>query len=178
MSATGRGAERVENDFYETPAWLTRAILPEIKQLHGDRPLFLEPACGQGAIVRELAAFFPQSGICANDLTMGVDFLKIEPRGPKPFDVIITNPPYSLAQEFIEQALKWRRSELSLVVMLLRLNFLGSQKRAAWLRQHTPSVYVSPRRPSFTGKGTDATEYAWFIWGPQDPTVKILETEL
>ena len=50
--------------------------------------------------------------------------------------------------------------------MLLRLNWLGSEDRAAWLRRHPPSVYVLPNRPSFVeGGGTDATEYAWFIWG-------------
>jgi hypothetical protein len=26
------------------------------------------------------------------------------------------------------------------------------------------SRFVLPNRPSFTGKGTDATAYAWFCW--------------
>jgi hypothetical protein len=80
----------------------------------------------------------------------------------KRFDVCIGNPPYSLAQEFAERAIGCSR----VVAFLLRLNFLGSQKRAAWLRKHTPSVYVLPRRPSFTDDNkTDACEYAWFLWG-------------
>jgi hypothetical protein len=48
---------------------------------------------------------------------------------------------------------------------LLRLNWLGGQARAAWHRANPCDVYVLPRRPSFTGKGTDATEYAWMVWG-------------
>ena len=49
--------------------------------------------------------------------------------------------------------------------MLLRLNFLGSRKRAKWWRERRPEVYVSPARPSFSPDGrTDSTEYAWFIW--------------
>lgn len=91
------------------------------------------------------------------------------------FNVIVTNPPYKLAMEFVKQAFKWRASEQSLVVILLRLNVLGSQKRAAWLREHAPSVYVSPRRPTFTWRGTDSCEHAWFIWGGA-PKVRILKT--
>lgn len=29
---------------------------------------------------------------------------------------------------------------------------------------HTPDVYVMPKRPSFTGSGSDATAYAWMAW--------------
>jgi hypothetical protein len=35
---------------------------------------------------------------------------------------------------------------------------------------------VSPRRPSFTGKGSEASEYAWFVWDDNPPTVAILDT--
>jgi hypothetical protein len=48
--------------------------------------------------------------------------------------------------------------------MLLRLNFLGGAKRTAFLRARPPDIYVLPNRPSFTGHGTDACEYAWFVW--------------
>jgi hypothetical protein len=49
--------------------------------------------------------------------------------------------------------------------MLLRLPWLGSQKRAQWQRENPSNIHVLPKRPSFTADGkTDATEYAWFIW--------------
>ena len=54
------------------------------------------------------------------------------------------------------------RAENGAVVMLLRVNFIASQESAAWMRADTPSLYISPRRPSFTGKGLDATEDVWF----------------
>jgi hypothetical protein len=50
------------------------------------------------------------------------------------------------------------------VAMLLRLNFLASKKRNPFMREHCPNVYVLSDRPSFTGKGTDSIEYAWFVW--------------
>jgi hypothetical protein len=79
--------------------------------------------------------------------------------------LLVTNPPYSLAAEFIQRALERYRKSID-CAFLLRLNYLGSQKRAAFHREHPSDVFVLPRRPSFTGKGTDATEYAWFVWGP------------
>lgn len=177
MSSTGRGLPRVENDFYPTPKWLTRAIVPKIT----NRPDHIfEPACGKGAIVDVMAEAFPKAAIVERDLVNGFDFLTAEPLSR--FDLIITNPPFSLAQEFIERAMLWRRDESSLVVMLLRLNFLGSQKRAEWWRSRPmPAVYVTPRRPPFGknkhGKiGTDSTEYGWFVWG-KPTTLEILPTE-
>jgi hypothetical protein len=88
----------------------------------------------------------------------------------QPVDLVITNPPYSLAQEFIETSMGLAKVA---VVMLLRLNYLASERRSAFMRAHPPDVYVLPNRPSFTGKGTDATEYAWFVWPtPPDGLVR------
>lgn len=81
-----------------------------------------------------------------------------------PFDVLITNPPYSLAQEFVEHA--WEiASPGAKLILLLRVNFFGGQKRSKWLKNFMPiECHVTPRRPKFTGKGTDSTEYARFVW--------------
>lgn len=179
MSSTNRGATRTPNDFYPTPDWLTAAICPYL----GNPQTIFEPACGEGAITRVLRAYFPASVIQGSDILFGPeqDFLQMRPQPV--YDLIITNPPFSLAKEFIDCALGWRRTEESLVVMLLRLNFLGSQDRAPWWRARPlPSVYVTPRRPPFgknkNGKpGTDSTEYAWFIWGLRDAHYEILHTE-
>ena len=53
MSATGRnlaGAERHADDFYATPSWVTRAILPHVNL--GETPL--DPCAGEGAILDEV----------------------------------------------------------------------------------------------------------------------------
>jgi hypothetical protein len=76
-------------------------------------------------------------------------------------DGIITNPPFSLATDFIDRSL----SEADFFAYLLRLNFWGSKKRKGWWQGKSPShQFTLSERPSFTGKGTDATEYAWFVW--------------
>jgi hypothetical protein len=94
------------------------------------------------------------------------------------FNVSIGNPPFGLALEFIEEQLRCA----DVVVNLLRLNFLGSQARAEFHRANRADVFVLPDRPSFTGKGTDSIEYAWFVWYPglarrgliHAPTIEVL----
>ena len=79
-------------------------------------------------------------------------------------DVIITNPPFSLALEFCKVAKKLARQE---VWMLLPLNFLGTETRRLWFMDNAPdALFVITPRPSFSETGgTDSNEYAWFYWG-------------
>jgi hypothetical protein len=133
------------------------------------------------------------------EIKEGVDYFK---NGLWICDLIITNPPYNLAEQFLRQSLKESRC----VVYLLRINFLGSAKRKAFFDKHRPThLYVHSERPSFVdvcGKckvkyqkaakiktcpecggrvkaGTDATEYAWFVWDSdgimeEDPGIYVL----
>lgn len=176
MSSTNRGATRMAGDLYETPAWCTEAILPFVLPTSN---WVLEPAAGRGAILRvfrALAPAVPIEGIEINadnaqhcrDQGFQVtcaDSLEAMPAITMSPGLIITNPPFSLALEFCAAALKLAAGR-SDVAMLLRLNFLAGQRRSAWHRAHPSDVYVLPRRPSFTGNGTDSCEYAWFVWGP------------
>lgn len=195
MSAANRGIARQPDDFYETPGWLTQAILPHLSLTSSS--IVFEPSCGKGAIVRELLAHGVSAGrvYCADinakfvkhvesrfDVSVvKTDFLqKTLPgfyrTGTRP-DLIITNPPYKHGLEFVEESLEIADG-VGTVAMLLRLNFLGGQRRASFLRENPCDVYVTPRRPSFTGRGSDATEYAWFVWRPsRSHNVFILNTE-
>lgn len=188
MTATNRGSVRQPYDHYATPGWLTRSVLPILEdrlKKSGAWPnvRVLEPACGpQQAIANVIKQDWPQAKVDLSDIIepWQADFTTLTPMPC--YDVIITNPPFYLAQEFCDQAMKWRKSTDSLVVMLLRINFLASLKRAKWVRAHTPTVAISPRRPSFIESAnaktkTDSTEYGWFIWPSFDPMLIILETE-
>jgi hypothetical protein len=181
MSSAGRskkagtGHQRHLSDYYATPSHVTRAIL---RRLCIDVPRILEPSAGDGAIVRELlAAGVPADRVRAIEIDPGraaqvpcvtqcEDFLKCRPwrREDEPW-LVIGNPPFSLAQEFVEHSLAIVAPG-GTVAMLLRLAFLESQKRASFHREHPADLYVLPRRPSFTGKGTDSAAVAWFLWGP------------
>ena len=95
----------------------------------------------------------------------------------KTFDLVISNPPFTLADKFINKS-----TELSYkyVVMLQRLNFFGSNMRFNFFRKHMPRwCYVNSERISFSTpllekylkehgmtskKSQDSIEYAHFVW--------------
>ena len=79
--------------------------------------------------------------------------------------VIITNPPYNKAIDFIKKALN-DVEENGYVIMLLRLNFLETKARKEFFDHYMPEyIYVHHKRISFTKDGgTDSTAYAHFVW--------------
>ena len=85
--------QRKKSDFYETPYSLTVLLLSTVSLMG----TILEPAAGKGAIVKVLLKNK------YDDVTYydeEKDFLEER----RHFSTIITNPPYSLAFEFIQHA--------------------------------------------------------------------------
>lgn len=153
MSATNRGTIRNENDFYPTPIY---SVSPLLNLIKWDKVIsFLEPCRGDGAIYNLVDTKVKQWA----EINEGIDYLTTSFAKR---DLIITNPPFTFAKEFLEKSL----TESDCVCYLLRLNYLGSQARKPfWNKVGTPNkLLILSKRPSFTGKGTDATEYAWFCW--------------
>lgn len=177
MSSTNRGGKRTPADYYPTPAWCVHRLL-EAASFPGGR--WLEVAAGEGAIIRavderrqdvewtavELRAKCkaPLAALTGARRRVRItNFLALEPAAlGERFDLAITNPPYSVGMEMVEHSFGFADR----VVMLLRLNFLASAERAPFMHRYPPDVYVMPNRPSFSGKGTDSIEYAWFVWHP------------
>lgn len=84
------------------------------------------------------------------------------------YSTIITNPPYSLAQQFVEKSFELAGKDTD-IIMLLRLAFLESKKRRDfWQRHPVSGLYVLSERPSFTGSRTDSAAYAWFVWNKSE----------
>lgn len=185
-SKTGEVAEKPDHEFYPTPAWCVTRLLQHVELPGGD---WLEPSAGDGAIIRATTAkrtdinwtaveLRPDARLALQDVVLAEqeysrgpreterviigDFLRIWTGRDEPFAVALGNPPFSLAAQFVQRALTGAEQ----VVMLLRLNFLGSSndRRALFEEAGMPDVYVLPERPSFTGGGTDACEYAWMRW--------------
>ncbi len=151
-------------DFYPTPRWATQALVDH-EVFEG---LTWEPACGDGA----MAEVLKENGLAvyASDLhdrgygISGEDFLKSD----KCFYNIITNPPYSLANEFLYKAYSRTNKK---VALLLRLAFLEGAERQRKIFQKTPParVWVFSERVTFYPKGEErasggTTAYAWFVW--------------
>jgi len=181
MSATNRGATREKDDFYRTPKWATHRLLDILPW----SKVWYDPFCGDGRILDAIAEH-PRG---ASARLRGSDIVdrgcKHEFTQHSVFDVqtvengtfVISNPPYRIAQESIEHCM-YNMGNIKGCAMLLRVGFLAGPRSQSRLFRDVfrpCSMQVLPNRPSFTGYGTDATEYAWFIWGPLKGGVGFLE---
>ena len=147
---------RKKSDLYETPYSMTIQLL-EKEKLFGT---ILEPACGNGAIVKII-------GQCEK-YDIEKDFLK----EIRMFDTIITNPPYSLALEFIQKAKQIAKKK---IIFLLPLSYLHGKKRYDLIYSDKvfplARIYVFTRYPMLGDKlredgkyHTGMMVYAWYVW--------------
>ena len=156
----------LDAEFFPTPAWATQALLERVTFTN---PVW-ECAAGSGAMADVLANRGYE--VLATDLygygnpsvQTGVDFLSV----PK-FTVgsVVTNPPFSLAEDFISKALDCADHR---VAMLLRLAFLeGKRRRSLWTSTPLEQVLVFSERLSFqrnsvNPKANGTIAFAWFVW--------------
>jgi len=177
MSATNRGAARAPLDFYSTPAWVTESLLAALPGKPGANfPLtpgsILDPCAGDGSILALLGdvgrgfELDPLRAFVCKERGLAVEHRDALVPGDtwgNP-ELVIMNPPYSLAEEFVRRALQEVRPG-GTVAALLRLGFAASKKRVQFHRDFPSDFKILPQRPSFTADGkTDASEYAWFVW--------------
>ena len=151
-------------DFYPTPPWATFALI-ENEKFSGS---IWESACGDGAMSRVLAE--TGSTISSSDMydrgfgEAGVDFRFAKSEAEN----IVTNPPFTAAEEFVHSGLKLAQKKFAL---LLRLAFLeGAGRQHSIFNKAPPSkVWVFSERITFypknvEQKGSGTTAYAWFVW--------------
>jgi hypothetical protein len=133
----------------------------------------LEPCAGDGAISillgkagYDVTAFdIRDHGLLGCQIG---DYFKLTT--PSEIDGVVTNPPYKLAQRFLEKAL----ADARYVALLLRSNFLleGVGRTELLDRQHPPTrVWTADlrlpmmHRAGWTGKRASSnTAYSWVIW--------------
>ena len=182
---TARGRKRAEGpatevaafEFYPTPR---EAIIPLIASPLLTLPggTWIDPCAGSGRIPSTVNAMRadvawllveinPDHRPALMTITRAADVLLPfgdfvhRPWSHDRADVLIMNPPFSHAHDFVRAALARAR----VVLMLQRQGWFGTQERSPWLRAHCPDVFTLPKRPSFTPDGgTDSAEYAWFHW--------------
>ena len=79
--------------------------------------------------------------------------------------MIITNPPFSLSLPIINKALS-EVEDGGFVIMLQRLNFMGSKSRFDFWKGNMPKyIFIHHKRMSFTGNGkTDSIEYCHYVF--------------
>ncbi len=76
------------------------------------------------------------------------------------FDMIITNPPYSLKDEFLEKCYEYKKP----FCLLLPLTALEGIKRGNMYQKNGIEVLVFDKRVDFNGKGKVWFNTSWFCW--------------
>lgn len=176
---------RVENDYYATHPDSTKALLKVERILYPA----LEPACGEGHISKLLDGEVVNVDIVQRgyaDYTQ--DFLENNYEDGS-FKTVITNPPFNLFTEFVQEALRISSNK---VIMFGKLQALEGKKRATYL-QTTPLKYIyvfkSRQQPLRNGSAIDpltnkswassTMAFAWFVWKKGyegSPQIKWLDT--
>lgn len=158
---------RRQSDLYPTPPEATVALL-RFLNLPKNTTIW-EPAAGEGDMVKAIRACGYGSSF-GTDVSEGFDFLSpdIFKRLLTGFDWIITNPPFSLAEDFIRRAAEIQKP----FAMLLKSQYWHAAKRMALFEEIPPS-YILPLtwRPDFFFKeresgdsGSPLMDVMWCIW--------------
>jgi hypothetical protein len=141
-------------DFYPTPPHATQALV-ERERFTG---LILEPACGDGAIVRVLHK--RGYNVESADLLDGQNFFERK----KSVSNIITNPPYRHSLDFILHAKKIATCKIA---MLLPVEFLHGGTRYDLFQDRCfplKLVYVFASRLRFGSETHSTVGHAWYVW--------------
>ena len=161
---------RESNDYYATPPKAVEELLKREQFNH----YVWECAVGGGHIadvLKEYGYKVKSSDIIDRGYsdTEIADFLFTE-RDKNDFSRdIITNPPYSMATEFVKHALDISM-DATKVAMFLKIQFLESKKRYELFKEYPPKrVYVFVNRVNcgkngVFGKESSAVCYCWFVW--------------
>lgn len=154
-------ARKGSPDHFQSPPAVLDPLVPYLPR--GVR--IWEPACGQGNLVRGLE----ERGfrVRGTDLIRERrhDFFSYEPSFEFPWDVQVTNPPYSIKDEWIARsyflAKPW--------ALLMPIVALGEQKRHVMFAEYGVQLILFPGRVNFqtpSGKGSGAWfDVCWFTWG-------------
>lgn len=170
---TNRRLVETSPDFYPTPEWATELLLMHEKF----KGTIWEPACGEG----DMAEVISSAGydVIASDLYdrgygTSIDFLKQTEISK--IDNIITNPPFTLAEDFFEAAYKITTRKICL---LLRTAFVESQRRYEKIFKKTPPVRIwtfserlSMYPKNYVVQAGGTTSYSWFVFDKQDKSGK------
>lgn len=169
-------------DDFPTPPWATRALIEHI--IGKDRVsglTCLEPAAGRCYMAKPLSEYFAT-----------VDAADIYPYGYAPVrdfltypyealshDWVITNPPFRLAEQFVERAMTVARCGVSILARTVFLESIGRYENI--FKNNPPSVFAqfSERVPMVKGrvdrKASTATGYAWFVWEKENAKQSLLQ---
>lgn len=169
MLGVNSKTKRQEEDFYATNPKALKVFLNVYSEKINE-PVW-ECSCGKGHLAEELR----ENGydVVATDLINrgygmgGVDFLNTQTNFGGD---ILTNPPFKIAEDFVEKAMELLEDNKKLI-LFLKIQFLEGQKRKELFKKYPPKyVYCNSQRQQCARdaefeKYTATTQfYAWYVW--------------
>ena len=171
---------RNKNDYYPTP----KCLVVELEKLNLIKKTdkVLECACGEA---KNISRYFNSLGYDfeEKDLIFGNDFL-MDDYSNKHYDAIVTNPPFSLWDAFVEKA----KNIANDVIMIGRTNYFGAYNRYRnGLWNHLKTVYIFDRQIAYDRFDENEMKFkcgclvtAWFHWNIEyngKPNIEILDIQ-
>ncbi|MEO0272612.1 MAG: tRNA (adenine-N(6)-)-methyltransferase [candidate division WOR-3 bacterium] len=146
----------VVNDVYQTPTYAFDYLAPYINK----EWRIWECAMGQGNLLNYMRSL----GYDAFGTDIEYDFLSSP---PMECDCIITNPPYSKKDAFLEKCYEIGKP----FALLMPLTALEGKKRQRLYRKYGIGLIIPDRRIEFLSeKGRCWFATAWFVWGIEIPS--------
>jgi hypothetical protein len=167
-----RAWERKPSDFYPTPYDVTQSLMPIVNSLVAPGGRIWEPCSGNMDMSRVLE--WHGFEVTSTDIREtgqgfgGFDFLNDDPEEkwgwtPEP-EMIVMNPPFSLAAEFIERALSYTPNVASLV----KIDYWNAVSRLPLFERRRPTFFLPLTwRPAFLKKergNSPLMNCAWVVW--------------
>lgn len=167
-------------DDFPTPPWAGRPLVEHVLIPHCASRTALagmscwEPACNRGFLARALGETFGE--VIGSDIfdygwagqRFTADFLFPHSDQPPMPDWIITNPPFRLAERFIQRAIASARHGVAVIVRSAFLEGAGRHSRLfsplppTLIAQHVERVPMVKGR--YDPKASTATSYSWLVW--------------
>jgi len=127
------------------------AVIPLLKFLEKDK-IYYECTSNKSSSIVDFMRSEGYKIISSN----GRDFLK--DNIPEEVDIILTNPPYSKKDKFIERCYELNKP----FALLLPVSSLQGQKRGKLFGEKGIELLILNKRIDFTGKGSPHFGVAWF----------------
>jgi len=157
--------QKPKNDDLYTPV---EAITPLLRHLPKEKLIIWECCDFGGSKITQL---LKEKGydVVSTDIIHGFNFLTDTPNFE--FDMIITNPPYSLKDDFLHKCYEYNKP----FALLLPLTALEGQRRGNMFREKGISTIVLDKRINFTSKKNVWFNTSWFCYGFIDNNKLIFE---
>lgn len=170
-------------DDFPTPPWATRAFIRHyFEGVDLIDSSVWEPACGRGHMAQVLKESFGSvRGSDIFDYGYGEvqDFLT-GLAALRSVDWVITNPPFRLAEDFLQRGRHVARKGVALLTRTVFIESVGRYERVFKNAPPSKVLQYTERVPMVKGrvdrKASTATGYAWLVWEfAQESGVTILD---